>query len=43
VIADRLAARVHAGDLGEGARGIATLAVELHESHVARAGYERAL
>jgi 6-pyruvoyl-tetrahydropterin synthase len=43
VIADRLAARVHAGELGEGARGIATIAVELHESHVARAGYERAL
>ncbi len=43
VIADRLAARIHAGDLGEGARGIAAIAVELHESHVARAGYERAL
>ena len=43
VIADRLADRIHAGDLGEGARAIATLAVELHESHVARAGYERAL
>ncbi|HEY2193466.1 MAG TPA: 6-carboxytetrahydropterin synthase [Actinomycetospora sp.] len=43
VIADRLAARIHAGDLGEGARGIEAIAVELHESHVARAGYERAL
>ena len=43
VVADRLAARIHAGDLGEGARGIAAIAVELHESHVARAGYERAL
>jgi 6-pyruvoyl-tetrahydropterin synthase len=43
VIADRLAERIHAGDLGEGARGIATIAVELHESHVARAGYERPL
>ena len=43
VVADRLAARLHAGDLGEGARGIAAIAVELHESHVARAGYERAL
>ncbi|NMO94124.1 6-carboxytetrahydropterin synthase [Actinomycetospora sp. TBRC 11914] len=43
VIADRLAARIHAGDLGDGARGIAAIAVELHESHVARAGYERAL
>ncbi len=43
VVADRLAERIHAGDLGEGARGIATIAVELHESHVARAGYERPL
>ena len=43
VIADRLAAAIHAGGLGEGARAIATIAVELHESHVARAGYERAL
>jgi 6-pyruvoyl-tetrahydropterin synthase len=43
VIADRLADRVHAGDLGEGARGLADLAVALHESHVAWASYERAL
>jgi 6-pyruvoyl-tetrahydropterin synthase len=43
VVADRLAARIHAGDLGDGARGIAAIAVELHESHVARAGYERVL
>ncbi|MFE0546602.1 6-pyruvoyl tetrahydropterin synthase family protein [Streptomyces sp. NPDC058891] len=43
VIADRLAERIHKGALGEGAKGIATLAVTLHESHVAWAGYERAL
>ncbi|GAA4828551.1 6-carboxytetrahydropterin synthase [Actinomycetospora corticicola] len=43
VIADRLAAAIHGGELGEGAKAIATIAVELHESHVARAGYERAL
>jgi 6-pyruvoyl-tetrahydropterin synthase len=43
VVADRLAERVHAGALGEGARGLAGLAVTLHESHVASAGYERAL
>lgn len=43
VIADRLATAIHAGALGDGARGIATVAVELHESHVARAGYERAV
>lgn len=43
VVADRLAGAVHAGEMGEGARGIATIAVTLHESHVASAGYERAL
>jgi 6-pyruvoyl-tetrahydropterin synthase len=43
VIADRLAERVHAGALGEAARGIAGLAITLHESHVAWASYERAL
>jgi 6-pyruvoyl-tetrahydropterin synthase len=42
-VADRLAERVHAGALGEGARGLAGIAVTLHESHVAWAGYERAL
>jgi 6-pyruvoyl-tetrahydropterin synthase len=43
VIADRLAERVHAGALGEGARGLAGIAVTLHESHIAWASYERAL
>ena len=43
VVADRLVARVHAGALGEGARSLASVAVTLHESHVAWAGYERAL
>lgn len=43
VIADRLAERVHAGALGEGGRGLTGLRVALHESHVAWAGYERAL
>jgi 6-pyruvoyl-tetrahydropterin synthase len=43
VIADRLAERVRAGDLGEGARRLTGLAVTLHESHVAWASYERAL
>jgi 6-pyruvoyl-tetrahydropterin synthase len=42
-VADRLADAVHAGDLGEGARGLAGLAVTLHESHVAWASYERDL
>jgi len=43
VIADRLAERVHAGALGEGARELAEIAVTLHESHIAWASYERAL
>lgn len=43
VIADRLADRVHAGALGEGARGLAGIGVALHESHVAWASYEREL
>ncbi len=43
VVADRLAEKVHAGALGEGARGLAGITVTLHESHVAWASYERAL
>ncbi|GAB2767401.1 6-pyruvoyl trahydropterin synthase family protein [Amycolatopsis magusensis] len=43
VIADRLADKVHAGALGEGARGLAGITVTLHESHVAWASYERSL
>lgn len=43
VIADRLADRIHEGALGESARGITQLAVTLHESHIAWAGYERTL
>jgi 6-pyruvoyl-tetrahydropterin synthase len=43
VIADRLADRVHAGALGEGARGLTGIAVTLHESHIAWASYERSL
>ncbi|MHA5047050.1 6-pyruvoyl trahydropterin synthase family protein [Streptomyces sp. SD15] len=43
VIADRLADRVHAGALGEGAHGLAGITVTLHESHIAWASYERAL
>jgi 6-pyruvoyl-tetrahydropterin synthase len=43
VIADRLADRVHAGALGEGARQLAEIAVTLHESHIAWASYERPL
>jgi 6-pyruvoyl-tetrahydropterin synthase len=43
VIADRLAERVDAGTLGEGARGLAGITVTLHESHIAWASYERSL
>lgn len=43
VIADRLATRIEAGELGEGARGLAELEVTLRESHVAWAGYRRSL
>ncbi|GAA1029445.1 MULTISPECIES: 6-pyruvoyl trahydropterin synthase family protein [Amycolatopsis] len=43
VIADRLADRIHAGELGENARGLAQISVTLHESHAASAGYERSL
>ncbi|MET9875160.1 6-pyruvoyl trahydropterin synthase family protein [Actinacidiphila glaucinigra] len=42
-IADRLADRVAAGKLGEGAHGLTGITVTLHESHVAWASYERSL
>jgi 6-pyruvoyl-tetrahydropterin synthase len=41
VVADRLAERVHAGALGDGARALDGLVVTLRESHVAWASYER--
>jgi 6-pyruvoyl-tetrahydropterin synthase len=43
VVADRLAERVHAGALGEGARALEALVITLHESHIAWASYERPL
>jgi 6-pyruvoyl-tetrahydropterin synthase len=42
-IADRLADRIHNGDLGEDARGVTGITVTLHESHIAWASYERPL
>jgi 6-pyruvoyl-tetrahydropterin synthase len=42
-IADRLADRARAGDLGDGARELDGLVVTLRESHVAWASYERTL
>ena len=43
VIADRLAGKAAAGDLGAGAAGLTGIAVTLHESHIAWASYERDL
>jgi 6-pyruvoyl-tetrahydropterin synthase len=43
VVADRLAERILAGALGDGARGLSAISVTLHESHVAWASYERSL
>jgi 6-pyruvoyl-tetrahydropterin synthase len=43
VVADRLADRIHAGAFGQGATGLAGIAVTLHESHIAWASYERPL
>jgi 6-pyruvoyl-tetrahydropterin synthase len=43
VVADRLAQRIEAGALGDGARELDALTVTLHESHIAWASYERPL
>jgi 6-pyruvoyl-tetrahydropterin synthase len=43
VVADRLAERIGAGALGDGARELDGLVVTLHESHIAWASYERPL
>lgn len=43
IIFERLAERIKAGELGEDARGLATMRVILHESHVAWAAYEAEL
>jgi 6-pyruvoyl-tetrahydropterin synthase len=43
VVGDRLAERVQAGALGDGARELDGLVVTLHESHIAWASYERQL
>lgn len=39
VIFDRLAEAIRAGELGAGGRGLESLEIVLHESHVASAGY----
>jgi 6-pyruvoyl-tetrahydropterin synthase len=43
VVADRLADRARAGELGEGAHDLDGLVVTLRESHIAWASYERPL
>jgi 6-pyruvoyltetrahydropterin/6-carboxytetrahydropterin synthase len=43
VIHERMAAKIAAGELGPHARGLTSLRVTLHESHVAWAAYEGAL
>jgi 6-pyruvoyl-tetrahydropterin synthase len=43
VVADRIAERVRAGELGEPAQGLERILVTLHESHVAWASFERTL
>ncbi len=40
VVAERLAARVRDGSMGEGARGLISIEATLHESHVAWASYD---
>jgi hypothetical protein len=40
VVFDRLAAAIRQGDLGPGARGVESLRVTLHESHVAAASFD---
>jgi 6-pyruvoyltetrahydropterin/6-carboxytetrahydropterin synthase len=43
VVFDRIAAAIARGELGPGARAIASAKVTLHESHIASASYEAAL
>ena len=43
VVFDRVASALKRGDLGAEARGVASIRVTLHESHVARASYESAV
>jgi 6-pyruvoyl-tetrahydropterin synthase len=43
VVADRLAERIQAGELGDPAPALAKIVITLHESHIASASFERAL
>ena len=43
IVFDRLAERIRGGELGHGARGLTSMRVTLHESHIAWAAYENEL
>ena len=43
IVFDRLAERIRGGALGDGARGLISMRVTLHESHIAWAAYENEL
>ena len=43
IVFDRLAERIRGGELGDGARGLISMCVTLHESHIAWAAYENEL
>jgi 6-pyruvoyltetrahydropterin/6-carboxytetrahydropterin synthase len=43
VVFDRMAERIRSGELGDGARGLVSMKVTLHESHIAWAAYENSL
>ena len=43
IVFDRLAERIRGGELGDGARGLISMRVTLHESHIAWAAYENEL
>jgi 6-pyruvoyl-tetrahydropterin synthase len=40
IVFDRMAAAIRRGELGDGARGIQSVKVTLHESHIASASYD---
>ena len=43
IVFDRMTERIRSGELGDGARGLASIRVTLHESHIAWAAYEKKL
>ena len=43
IVFDRMTERIRSGELGDGARGLASIRVTLHESHIAWAAYEKQL